>query len=51
MSNFMGPLQIITSENIHLKHYLNVTWVSKPISEDRPSEKELFGEFYNTETF
>ena len=40
-----------TSENIHLKHYMNVTWVSKPIAEDRPSEAELFGEFYNTETF
>ncbi len=40
-----------TSENINLKHYMNVTWVSRPISEDRPSEKELFGEFYNSETF
>jgi sulfoacetaldehyde dehydrogenase len=39
-----------TSENIHLKHYMNVTWVSRPIREDRPSEQELFGEFYNTET-
>jgi sulfoacetaldehyde dehydrogenase len=38
----------ITSENIHLKHYLNVTWVSRPIAEDRPSEQELFGEFYGT---
>jgi sulfoacetaldehyde dehydrogenase len=38
----------ITSENIHLKHYMNVTWVSRPIPEDRPSEQELFGEFYNT---
>ena len=39
----------ITSENIHLKHYMNVTWVSRPIPEDRPTEQELFGEFYNTE--
>lgn len=38
----------ITSENIHLKHYMNVTWVSRPITEDRPSEQELFGEFYGT---
>ena len=38
----------ITSENIHLKHYMNVTWVSRPIPEDRPSEKELFGDFYGT---
>ncbi len=41
----------ITSENITLKHYMNVTWVSRPIPEDRPSEKELFGEFFNTETY
>jgi len=38
----------ITSENIHLKHYMNVTWVSRPIAEDRPSEEELFGEFHGT---
>jgi sulfoacetaldehyde dehydrogenase len=40
----------ITNENVHLKHYMNVTWVSRPIKEDRPSDAELFGEFYNTET-
>jgi len=39
----------ITNENVSLKHYMNVTWVSRPIKEDRPSEAELFGEFYNTE--
>jgi sulfoacetaldehyde dehydrogenase len=38
----------ITNENVSLKHYMNVTWVSRPIAEDKPSEKELFGEFYNT---
>jgi sulfoacetaldehyde dehydrogenase len=38
----------ITNENISLKHYMNVTWVSVPIPEDRPSEAELFGEFYNS---
>ena len=41
----------ITNENISLKHYMNVTWVSRPIAEDRPSEQELFGEFYNTKIF
>lgn len=41
----------ITNENIALKHYLNVTWVSRPIPEDRPSEAELFGEFYGSATF
>ena len=39
----------ITSENIHLKHYMNTTWVSRPIAEDRPTEQELFGEFYGTQ--
>jgi len=39
----------ITNENISLKHYMNVTWVSRPIPEDKPSEEELFGEFYGTE--
>jgi sulfoacetaldehyde dehydrogenase len=37
----------ITNENVALKHYMNVTWVSRPIPEDKPSEAELFGEFYN----
>jgi sulfoacetaldehyde dehydrogenase len=37
----------ITNENIALKHYMNVTWVSRPTPEDKPSEAELFGEFYN----
>jgi sulfoacetaldehyde dehydrogenase len=41
----------ITNENIALKHYMNVTWVSRPIAEDRPSEQELLGEFYNSEVF
>ena len=41
----------ITNENISLKHYMNVTWVSRPIAEDRPPEAELFGEFYNSTVF
>lgn len=39
----------ITNENIALKHYMQTTWVAWPVPEDRPSEQELFGEFYNTE--
>jgi sulfoacetaldehyde dehydrogenase len=39
----------ITNENIHLRHFMNVTWVSRAIPEDRPKEEELFGEFYGTE--
>ena len=37
----------IVSENVHLKHYLNTTWVSVPIKEDKPSDEELFGPFYD----
>jgi len=36
----------ITSENIGVKHFMNVTWVSVPIPEDKPTEQELFGRFY-----
>jgi sulfoacetaldehyde dehydrogenase len=39
----------ITCENISVKHFMNVTWVSQPIAEDKPSEREIFGRFYNSE--
>jgi sulfoacetaldehyde dehydrogenase len=39
----------IISENVSLKHYMNTTWVSKPIPEDRPSDEELFADFYDPE--
>ena len=41
----------ITNENVSLKHYMQTTWVSRPIPEDRPSEADIFGEFYNTQTY
>jgi sulfoacetaldehyde dehydrogenase len=37
----------VVSENVHLKHYMNTTWVSVPIKEDKPSDSELFGDFYD----
>ncbi|MFA3917042.1 aldehyde dehydrogenase family protein [Ruegeria hyattellae] len=39
----------ITNENVTMKQMMNYTWVSRPIPEDRPSEQELFGEFYGQE--
>jgi sulfoacetaldehyde dehydrogenase len=39
----------VVSENVHLKHYLNTTWVSTPIREDKPSDEELFGAYYDPE--
>jgi len=35
----------IVSENITLKHYMNTTWVARPIAMDMPSNEELFGDF------
>ena len=35
----------IVSENITLKHYMNTTWVARPLPEDMPSNEELFGDF------
>ncbi len=37
----------IVSENITLKHYMNTTWVARPLPEDMPSNQELFGDFSN----
>jgi sulfoacetaldehyde dehydrogenase len=39
----------VVSENVNLKHYMNTTWVSVPIKEDKPSDAELFGDFYDPE--
>lgn len=36
----------ITSENIHWKHYLNVTWISKPIPPVVPDEEKIFGDYW-----
>ncbi len=33
----------ITTENIYWKHYMNVTWVSKPIDPVIPDEEKIFG--------
>ncbi len=37
----------IISENVCLKHYLNTTWVARKIEADRPSDADLFGDFYD----
>lgn len=33
----------ITTENLNWKHFMNVTWVSKPIEPVVPCEEEIFG--------
>lgn len=35
------------SENIALKHYMQTTFVARPIMKDQPPEDVLFGEFYD----
>lgn len=39
----------IVSENITLKHYMNTTWVARPLPTDMPSDQELFGDFYRAD--
>jgi len=36
----------ITTENIHWKHYMNVTWISKPIDIVVPDEQAIFGAYW-----
>ena len=36
----------ITTENLHWKHFMNVTWVSKPIEPVVPKEEELFADVW-----
>ena len=36
---------IITTENIHWKHFINVTWVSEPIEGRAPTDDEMWGSF------
>ncbi|RRD64020.1 aldehyde dehydrogenase family protein [Fretibacterium sp. OH1220_COT-178] len=37
----------MVSENIALKHYMQSTWVARPILRDQPDEAVLFGEFFD----
>lgn len=37
----------MVSENISLKHYMQSTWVARPIIKDQPEESVLFGEFFD----
>ncbi len=36
----------ITTENIYYKHFLNITWVSEPIPPTKPTDEEMWGEFW-----
>ncbi|MGC9312578.1 MAG: aldehyde dehydrogenase family protein [Sediminispirochaetaceae bacterium] len=36
----------ITTENIYYKHFLNITWVSEPFPPKKPSDEEMWGDFW-----
>lgn len=36
----------ITTENIYYKHFLNITWLSVPIPTDKPTDEQMWGEFW-----
>lgn len=36
----------ITSENITWKHFINTTWVSEPFDPIKPTDEEVWGEFW-----
>ncbi len=36
----------ITTENVHWKHFLNITWLSYPIPEVVPDENAIFGDIW-----
>ena len=36
----------ITTENINYKHFINITWLSEPIGENRPTDSEIWDEFF-----
>lgn len=37
----------ITTENIYYKHFLNITWVSEPFPPKKPSDDQIWGDFWN----
>ncbi|MBU0478382.1 aldehyde dehydrogenase family protein [bacterium] len=36
----------ITTENITWKHFINVTWVSEPFEPSKPTDEEMWGEYW-----
>ena len=36
----------ITTENISIKHFINVTWLSEPLPFNRPAEDSVWGDYF-----
>lgn len=37
----------ITTENVNAKHFINLTWVSRPVAERQINEQALFGNYWD----
>jgi hypothetical protein len=37
----------LISENVSVKQSMNTTWVSAPVRQDKPAERNLFGSLYD----
>jgi len=35
-----------TTENINYRHFINITWLSEPIERKRPTDDEMWGDFF-----
>ena len=36
----------VTTENIHWKHFVNITWLSLPLEPSRPTDEQIFGAYW-----
>ena len=36
----------VTTENINYRHFLNVTWLSEPITPQKPTDEDMWGDFW-----
>lgn len=35
-----------TTENIHYRHFINITWLSLPLDRHKPTDEEMFGSYW-----
>lgn len=40
----------ITTENINYRHFINITWLSYPTANNRPSDESMWGDFFQRYT-
>ena len=37
----------ITTENVHWRHFINVTWVNEPVAPWTFTDEDMWGDFWN----